>query len=36
MHLRPCQQREKIDQCGREEDIFCHDFLDNAALQKPN
>lgn len=36
MHLRPCQQREKIDLCAREEDIFCHDFMDNAALQKPN
>jgi len=32
MHLRPCQQREKIDLCAREEDIFCFDFLDNAAL----
>ena len=35
MHLRPCQQRDKIDLCAREEDIFCHEFLDNAALQKP-
>ena len=36
MHLRPCEQKEKIDQASREEDIFCHDFLDNAALQQPN
>lgn len=36
MHLRPCEQREKCEQAAREEDIFCHDFLDNAALQKPN
>ena len=36
MHLRRCEQREKVDLCAREEDIFCHDFLDNAALEKPN
>jgi radial spoke head protein 9 len=35
MHLRPCEQREKIELSAREEDIFCHDFMDNAALQKP-
>ena len=35
MHLRPMEQKDKIDQAAREEDIFCHDFLDNAALQKP-
>ena len=35
MHLRVCEQKEKMDQAAREEDIFCHDFLDNAALQKP-
>mmetsp|Transcript_12101 Transcript_12101/g.16430 ORF Transcript_12101/g.16430 Transcript_12101/m.16430 type:complete len:162 (-) Transcript_12101:308-793(-) len=35
MHLRPCEQKDKIDLCAREEDVFCHDFLDNAALQKP-
>lgn len=32
MHLRKCEQRDKIDLCAREEDTFCHDFLDNAAL----
>ena len=36
MHLRPCVQKDKIDQASREEDIFCHDFLDNAALQNPD
>lgn len=35
MHLRPLEQKDKIDQAAREEDIFCHDFMDNAALQKP-
>ena len=36
MHLRPCEQKDKIDQASREEDIFNHEFLDNAALQKPD
>ena len=36
MHLRPVEQQEKIDQAAREEDIFSNDFLDNAALQKPD
>ena len=35
MHLRPLEQKDKIDLCAREADIFTHDFLDNAALQKP-
>lgn len=36
MHLRKCEQRDKIDLAAREEDRFCHEFLDNAALQKPD
>ena len=35
MHLRPLQQKDKIEQAQREEDRFCYDFLDNAALTKP-
>ena len=36
MQLRPCEQKEKCELAAREEDTFCHDFLDNAALQKPD
>ena len=35
MHLRPLEQKDKVDLAAREEDIFNHEFLDNAALQKP-
>lgn len=36
MHLRaPCQQ-EKCDMAAREDDIYAHDFLDNAAMCKPD
>lgn len=34
-HLRPVSQKEKIDQCARKDDIFCHEFLDNVALDAP-
>lgn len=35
MHLRPVKQEDKVDLAAREEDIFTHDFLDNASLEKP-
>ena len=34
--FRPCEQKEKTDLAAREEDIFCMEFLDNVALQKPD
>ena len=36
MHLRPCEQKEKMDLAAREEDTFNHEFMDNAALCNPN
>ena len=36
MHLRPCEQKDKIDLAAREEDVFTHEFMDNAALCRPD
>jgi radial spoke head protein 9 len=35
MHLRPIEQQLKRELAEREQDIFTHDFLDNAALETP-
>ena len=35
MHLRPIEQKEKRELEEREQDLFTHDFLDNASLEAP-
>lgn len=35
MHIRPVEQKDKLELRAREEDIFNHEFLDCVALDNP-